>query len=62
MKKPTRFWVEYNCKFIASYKSVKACLNFINRKGLQDNFFNALTIVDNNGNMYNTISGNKINY
>ena len=62
MKKPTRFFVEYNCKFIASYKSVKACLNYINRKGLQDDFDNALRIVDNNGDMYNTISGNKLDY
>lgn len=60
MKKPTRFWVEYNCKFIASYKSVKACLNFINRKGLQDDYHNTLSIVDNNGDMYNTINGNKL--
>lgn len=62
MEKPKRFLVEYNCKFIASYKSVLACLKLINRKGLRDDYNNTLRIVDNNGDMYNTISGNKINY
>lgn len=62
MKKPTRFFVDYNCKFIAMYKSVRACLNFINRKGLHDDFDNTLRIVDNNGDMYSTINGYKINY
>lgn len=61
-KKPTRFWVEYNGKYVADYKSVLACLKFINRKGLQDDFDNTLRIVDNNGDMYNTISGNKLDY
>lgn len=61
MKKPTRFWVEYNCEFIASYKSVRACLNFISRKGLKDGYYNMLRIFDNNGDMYHTITGNKIN-
>lgn len=60
MEKPTRFWVEYNGKYIADYKSVKACMNFINKKGLQDNFDNTLRIFDNNGDMYNVINGNKI--
>ena len=60
MKKPTRFFVEYNCKFIAMYKSVHACLNFIDRKGLKDDYDNTLRIVDNNGDMYNKISGNKL--
>lgn len=62
MNKPTRFWVWYNGNYMAVYKSVRACLNFINRKKWQDDFNNTLRIVDNNGDMYNTISGNKINY
>ena len=60
MKKTYLFYVEYNGNFVANYKSVKACLNFIERKKLQDDFDNTLRIVDNNGNMYNTINGNKI--
>ena len=59
MEKPTRFWVEYNGKYVADYKSVRACLNFINRKKLQDDFNNTLRIVDNNGDEYNVINGNK---
>lgn len=62
MEKPTRFWVEYNGKYVADYKSVPACLKFIERKKLQDDFDNALRIVDNNGDMYNTISGTKIKF
>ena len=60
MKKPTRFWVYYNGNYMAEYKSVRACLNFINRKKLQDDYHNTLRIVDNNGDMYNTNSGTKI--
>ena len=60
MEKPTRFWVEYNGKYVADYKSVKACLNLIRRKGLKDDFDNTLRIVDNNGDMYNVINGNKL--
>ena len=60
MKKPTRFWVEYNGKYVADYKSVRACLNLIRRKGLKDDFDNTLRIVDNNGELYNVINGTKI--
>lgn len=60
MKKTTRFWVEHNGKYVADYKSVRACLNLICRKGLQNDCDNTLRIVDNNGDMYNCINGNKI--
>ena len=60
MNKPTRFWVWYNGNYMAGYKSVRACLNFINKKKLQDDYDNTLCIVDNNGDMYNTINGNKL--
>ena len=59
--KPRAYFVDYNGKFIARYKSVKACLNFINRKGLTDDYNNSLSIVDDNGDMYDTITGLKIN-
>lgn len=60
MKKPTRFWVEYYGKYVADYKSVRACLNFIDRKGLQNDYDNTLQIVDSNGDVYNWINGNKL--
>lgn len=59
--KPTMFYVEYNAKFIAMYKSVRACLAFIDRKGLRDDFDNSLCIYDNLGNPYSWINGNRIN-
>ena len=46
------YFVSYNCKYIAMYKSVTACLNFIQRKGLRDDAHNLLYIVDNEGNEY----------
>lgn len=54
------YYVEYNCKYIAIYKSVRACINFIDRKGLRDDADNMLNIVDSEGNMYNPINGNKL--
>ena len=62
MEKPTRFFVEYNCKVMGVYKSLTCALNLIRRKGWQDDFDNSLWLVDNNGDMYNTISGNKLDY
>lgn len=62
MNKPTRFWVWYNGKYLAGYKSVRACVNFVNRKGLQNDYNNTLRIVDNNGDRYNEVSGNLMHY
>ena len=56
------YFVEYNAKFIAMYKTVKACLNFIDRKGLKSDYDNELRIFDKNGNEYNPTNGNLINY
>lgn len=53
------YFVEYNCNYLAMYKSVRACLNFIDRKGLQDDLDNCLTIVDSEGNEYNPITGRR---
>lgn len=46
------YFVDYNGKFIAVYKSLRACRNFINRKGLRDDLDNVLRVVDEKGNMY----------
>ena len=58
----TTFFVEYNAKFVAMYKSVKACLNFISRKGWVNDFDNMLRIFDKQGNEYNPITGEQIKY
>lgn len=60
MKQPTKFFVVYNAKFIAMYKSVKACLNFIQRRQLKDDESNSLNIYDNNGDEYSITTGKKI--
>lgn len=54
------FFVEYNAKFVAMYKSVKACLNFISRKDYVNDLDNTVRIFDKEGNEYNTITGKQI--
>lgn len=54
------FFVEYNAKYIAEYKSIRACLNFINRKGLCDDCDNCLRIWDNRGVAYNPVNGKEV--
>lgn len=51
------FFVEYNGKYLASYKTLKGCLSFIDAKKLRNDFDNDLLIVDNEGNIYNPING-----
>jgi len=51
------YYVDYNSKFIASYRSIKACLSFIKRKGLKDNYENSLKIIDLNGDIYHPVTG-----
>lgn len=58
----TKFFVEYNAKFVAMYVSVKACLNFISRKGYVNDLDNMVRIFDNEGNEYNTRNGNLITH
>lgn len=48
-----KYFVEYNAKYIAGYKTLKAAQNFIARKGLKNDDDNVLTIWDNKGNEYN---------
>lgn len=56
------YFVWYNGAFIAQYKSVRACINFIDRKKLQNDYKNLLEIVDQNGDLYNVITGVKIKH
>ena len=51
------YYVEYNCKFIAMYKSLKRALGFILKRGLKDDYYNSLMIVDNFGNTYDPVTG-----
>ena len=56
------YFVEYNCKFIAIYKTINGALKFIQRKGYKNDCDNLLRLWDNQGNEYNTINGNKLKY
>ena len=60
MDKPTLFYVEYNGCYIAMYKSIRACLNFIKRRGLRDDEDNLLRIWDNTGTIHNPVNGGDI--
>lgn len=44
------YFVEYNAKYIAMYKSLKSAQNFIVRKGLKNDEDNILRIWDSEGN------------
>lgn len=46
------YFVEYNAKYIAMYKSLKSAQNFIDRKGLKNDESNVLRIWDREGNEY----------
>ena len=52
-----KYFVEYNGKYIAEYKTIKGCLNFINKKQLKDDENTLLCIIDNNGVMYSPVTG-----
>lgn len=54
------YFVEYNAVYVARYKSIKSCLNFIKRKNLKNDCDNVLRIWDNTGALYDTTNGQAI--
>ena len=46
------YFVSYNGKYIASRKSLKSAVDFIDAKGIHDDEDNLLEIVDQQGNYY----------
>lgn len=44
-----KYFIEYNAKYIAEFKTLKGCINYIQRKNLKDDENNSLSIVDENG-------------
>lgn len=50
-----KYFIEYNAKFIAERKSIKACLSLIAKKNLKNDNDNLLYIVDEHGNYYNSM-------
>ena len=57
-----KYYVEYNAKFIAMYKSIKPALRFIAKKGYKNDDNNLLYLVDSAGNRYDPVTGNEIEY
>lgn len=57
-----KYFVDYNCKFIAMYKRIHNAMNFIKNKGLVNDYDNILRLLDENGNEYDPITGCKIEY
>ena len=55
-----KFFVEYNCSFVADYMTLRRALDYVKRKHLVNDEDNIVRIVDREGNEYNTITGKKI--
>lgn len=51
------YYVSYNAKFIARYKTLGAALRFIERKGLKNDYNNLLYIIDSDGETYDAQTG-----
>lgn len=60
MKRKT-YWVYLNGEYIADYKTLRGCLDFIERKKLEANYDNDLGIIDNEGNEYHPYTGKMMN-
>lgn len=52
------YFVEYNGQYVGIYKTLRGALNLISRKGYKNDYDNTVRLVDDKGNMYNTINGN----
>lgn len=60
MKRKT-YWVYLNGKYIADYRTLRGCLNYIERRKLEYNYDNDLGIIDNEGNEYHPYTGKIMN-
>lgn len=56
-----KYWVYLNGKYIADYKTLRGCLNYIERRKLEYNYDNDLGIIDNEGNEYHPYTGKIMN-
>ena len=55
------YWVYLNGKYIADYRTLRGCLDFIERRKLEYNYDNDLGIIDNEGNEYHPYTGKMMN-
>lgn len=51
------YWVYLNGEYIADYRTLRGCLDFIERRKLEYNYDNDLGIIDNEGNEYHPYTG-----
>lgn len=56
-----KYWVYLNGKYIADYRTLRGCLNYIERRKLEYNYDNDLGIIDNEGNEYHPYTGKLMN-
>lgn len=56
-----KYWVYLNGKYIADYRTLRGCLNYIERRKLEYNYDNDLGIIDNEGNEYHPYTGKMMN-
>lgn len=59
--KRKKYWVYLNGKYIADYRTLRGCLDFIERRKLEANYDNDLGIIDNEGNEYHPYTGKMMN-
>ena len=55
-----RYYVYYCNVPVAIYKNINACIKYIQREKLQEDYFHQLSIIDKKGDMYNPITGTKL--
>lgn len=55
--KRKKYWVYLNGEYIAEYRTLRGCLDFIERRKLEYNYDNDLGIIDNEGNEYHPYTG-----
>ena len=56
-----KYCVYLNDKCIADFRTLRGCLNFIERRKLEANYDNDLSIIDNEGNEYHPYTGEMMN-
>jgi len=53
------FYITYNGKFIDMRKKLSSAMNLCKRKGLKNDYYNQLYIIDGNGDTYDPVTGEK---
>ncbi len=54
------FLVDFNGKYRAKYKTIKACVNYIQRNGLKNDDSHYLAIVSSDYDVYDPMTGKRV--